>query len=337
MLPDQGRGSRRTTRSREKPNSYRVEDTLSKEAQHPNPFGDDESEQDADLVEEEESDSSDEYLPSPKSRSNKQRGKKRQLDGSSEEEDEEGPFDDSASDNDELMQNAKSVKEAKTKKAMISAPFHKPLNQKSSKDFGIKRDTSLTASRTNESFDQISMTEENETVENAKKEADCLWKQVRNRNNGNSHNSSEESKTAGGLDGWLGIRPPEWPVTCEDAMINDRDSLFVGFVYSLSSSSQKEITHCLSHLIKVVHPQVIPSSRLPPALQHVAPHRRGATHDMYGWRCLALKRGRNGLGGPEDFGLEEGMEDDGERFGAKEIAKVIRMYGATDVLVVVSR
>ena len=157
MLPDQGRGSRRTTRSREKPNSNRVEDILAKEFQHPNSFGDEESEQDADLFEE-ESDSSDEYLPSPKSRSNKQRGKKRQLDGSSEEEDEEGSHDDSTSDNDELMQNAKSVKVAKLKKAKISAPSHKPLNQESSKDFGIKKETSLTTSRTNEIFDQISMT-----------------------------------------------------------------------------------------------------------------------------------------------------------------------------------
>lgn len=189
----------------------------------------------------------------------------------------------------------------------------------------------------------------------ARAEADRLWKEVRARRAGGATQSQDPGQiqpsstistsaatkqgkaSAGALDNWLGIDPPDWPTTCADAMINDRDSLFVGFVYALSSSSQNEITRCLSHLTKVVHPQAVPTSRFPPAMQHLAPNRRGSTHDMFAWRCLALKRGRTGLGGPEDFGLEEGQEDDGERFGAKEIAKVIRMYGATDVLVIVSR
>jgi hypothetical protein len=146
-----------------------------------------------------------------------------------------------------------------------------------------------------------------------------------------------QNRPASGLAQWLGVDPPAWPSTCPEAIITDRDSLFVGFVYTLNALSQNEITQCLSHLTKVVHPQVIPTDKLPPAMQHLAPSRRGSTHDMYAWRSLALKKGRNGLGGPDDFGLEEGQEDDGERFGAKEIAKAIRMYGATDVLVVVSR
>lgn len=177
----------------------------------------------------------------------------------------------------------------------------------------------------------------------AQQEADRLWAEVRARKTAPQTSKDgptsqpAQNRAASGLDQWLGIEPPEWPSTCPEAMISDRDSLFVGFVYALNAPSQAEITQCLSHLTKVVQPQVVPTERLPPGMRHLASNRRGATHDMYAWRSLALKQGRNGLGGPEDFGLEEGQEDDGERYGAKEIAKVIRTYGATDVLVIVSR
>ena len=178
----------------------------------------------------------------------------------------------------------------------------------------------------------------------AHQEAEKMWKQVRQRKQGVASSSPTVSQQPhpdaappATLTAWLGIPEPDWPTTCSDAMINDRDSLFVGHVYPLSSPSLATIAQLLSHLSKTVHPQTIPTDRLPPALQHVASHRRGASHDMHAWRCLALKTGRSGLNGPEDFGLEEGMEDDGERFGAKEIAKVIKQLGATDVLVVVSR
>ncbi|PWN29099.1 hypothetical protein BDZ90DRAFT_210386, partial [Jaminaea rosea] len=55
------------------------------------------------------------------------------------------------------------------------------------------------------------------------------------------------------------------------------------------------------------------------------------------WRCLALKRGRDGLGGPNDYGLEEGSDDDGERWGGDRVLKAMREVGAVDLLVVVSR
>jgi hypothetical protein len=190
--------------------------------------------------------------------------------------------------------------------------------------------------------------EERQEQEAAAKEAAEMWDQVRKRKQGQSEpdpiQATQGAKVAAAAEGggpslasWLGIPEPDWPTTCADAMINDRDSLFVGFVYSLSTPSLSTISQLLSHLGKTVHPKVIPTNRLPPAMQHLGTNRRGATHDMHAWRCLALKRGRSGLNGPEDFGLEEGLEDDGERYGAKAIEKVIKQLGATDVLVVVSR
>lgn len=128
--------------------------------------------------------------------------------------------------------------------------------------------------------------------------------------------------------------PP--PITCPDARIEDRNSVFVGYVYPLTTASPTRIGALLDNLTRVVHP-AIPASQLPPQFQHSAPNRRGSTHDMYAYRVLQLKPGRNGLQGPNDFGMEQGLEDDGEHWGAEKIMRVIREMGASDVLVIVSR
>lgn len=198
--------------------------------------------------------------------------------------------------------------------------------------------------------------QEAEEQEEAREEAKRLWDEARARKAARENPSdgsmaaavsaSPKPADAGAaragpekrsLDSWLGVDAPAWPTTTPEAMVNDRDSLFVGYVYALESSSASQLSRLLSHLARTVHPQSIPTERLPPAVRHLATTRRGSTHDMHAWRCLALKRGRNGLGGPEDFGLEEGQEDDGEKHGGREIAKAIKELGATDVLVVVSR
>lgn len=128
--------------------------------------------------------------------------------------------------------------------------------------------------------------------------------------------------------------PP--PSTCAAARIEDRSSVFVGYVYPLTTASPTKIAALLDNLTRVVHPS-IPVGMLPPQFQHSAPNRRGSTHDMYAYRVLQLKPGRTGLGGPSDFGMEHGQEDDGEAYGAEKIMRVIRELGASDVLVVVSR
>lgn len=127
-----------------------------------------------------------------------------------------------------------------------------------------------------------------------------------------------------------------WPTTSASARIEDRNSVFVGYVYPLASNSNAAVSSLLNHLTRIVHP-TIPVSSLPPQFQNSAPSRRGSTHDMYAYRVMQLKVGRTGLGGPSDFGTEQGQEDDGEKWGGDKVTRVIRDLGASDVLVIVSR
>lgn len=127
-----------------------------------------------------------------------------------------------------------------------------------------------------------------------------------------------------------------WPTTAPDAYLADRNSVFIGYVYTLTSASSAVIAARLSHLARVVHP-TIPADKLPPQFQNSAPSRRGSTHDMYAFRVMQLKPGRSGLGGAGDFGTAQGAEDDGEKWGGGRVMRVVREAGASDVLVVVSR
>ncbi|PWN33419.1 uncharacterized protein FA14DRAFT_161282 [Meira miltonrushii] len=284
--------------------------------------------------------SEDEWVPPTKKQQKTANGngKKRALVDESDSDSSEGDMQD-LDDDEEIARPAKKTtsgdKENKKRKITLKRNSTKP-------NFQLHQQHKLPTppSQTIEA-EAIATAEDESEDETTRAEAKRLWEEFRSRRKNKDASkpstTSVQNKAPGGLDKWLGIKPPAWPSTCPEAMINDRDSLFVGFVYAFSAPSQAEITHCLSHLSKVVQPQHIPTDRLPPAMQHLAPNRRGATHDMHAWSCLALKRGRDGLGGPEDFGLEEGQEDDGEKYGAKEIAKAIKMYGATDVLVIVSR
>lgn len=138
------------------------------------------------------------------------------------------------------------------------------------------------------------------------------------------------------LNAWLGLSPVPWPTSSESARVTDRDSLFIGFVYPMAASSAMIISQSVQHLGSVVHPN-LPSSIFPPAFSHLDPKRRGATHDIHAWRVLELKRGRNGLGGPNDYGIEEGHEDDGEKWGGEKVLRAMKEMGAVDLLVVVSR
>lgn len=148
--------------------------------------------------------------------------------------------------------------------------------------------------------------------------------------------SSSGTDGRGGLAAWLGLPPIPWPTSPESSRIFDRDSLFIGFAYPLESSSASSLTPILNHLTSVVHPS-LPASIFPTAFSHLDPKRRGSSHDMHALRVLELKRGRNGLGGPNDFGLEERSDDDGERWGGDKILKVMKEMGAVDLLVIVSR
>lgn len=277
------------------------------------------------------------------------KGRKREREASGESEDDEEAFtveEEEEEEEEDLPETSSASRKKKIKivqkdaypSTSKPAPSRRPIKQSN-----VVSDQDILAVQ---AMIEAEEEEERQEQEAATKEAAELWNQFRKRKQqglSKTVSKSKEEKNAeatiatASLTSWLGIPDPDWPTSCNDAMINDRDSLFVGYVYSLTTPSLSTISQLLSHLSKIVHPKTIPTERLPPAMQHLSINRRGATHDMHAWRCLALKRGRSGLNGPEDFGLEEGMEDDGERFGAKEIAKVIKQLGATDVLVVVSR
>jgi hypothetical protein len=146
--------------------------------------------------------------------------------------------------------------------------------------------------------------------------------------------ASAASKTS--LNAWLGLPPIPWPTSPPSAQVLDRDSLFIGFVYPITSCAPNVLAQHLQHLTTVVHPS-LPASIFPSQFAHLDPKRRGSSHDMHAWRVLGLKTGRDGLGGPSDFGIEEGWDDDSERWGGEKIVKVMRNLGGVDLLVVVSR
>ncbi|CEH11799.1 IMPACT FAMILY MEMBER YIGZ [Ceraceosorus bombacis] len=132
------------------------------------------------------------------------------------------------------------------------------------------------------------------------------------------------------------VAPILWPTSTPSSRIEDRASLFIGFVYSLSSSRRTEQTRVLTHLSREVHPS-LPSSIFPEMFANMRATQRGSMHDMYAWRVLKLKRGRDGLSGPGDWEIDQGCEDDGEKAGGRAVLRAIEKTGASDVLVIVSR
>ncbi|KAE8244235.1 hypothetical protein A4X13_0g6738 [Tilletia indica] len=148
---------------------------------------------------------------------------------------------------------------------------------------------------------------------------------------------------------WLGVVPHDtdlpWPtITPAPSMIQDRDSLFIAFVFPFPPTPTAQpstfptlISSLLSHLVRTVQPSSVPVDLLPEHLQSAPVQRRGASHDMYAVRAKVLKFGRDGSRGGSDWTSWEGADDDGEKWGAQKIAKVIQEENAENVLVFVSR
>ena len=80
-----------------------------------------------------------------------------------------------------------------------------------------------------------------------------------------------------------------------------------------------EARNCIDHLRNVVH-----------ASKH-------ASHEISAWRFMVLKEGKTGLGGPDDFKLESGCDDDGEQWAGGKLLKVMEGQAIIDAVVVVSR
>ncbi|KAL5497839.1 hypothetical protein ACEPAH_2770 [Sanghuangporus vaninii] len=110
------------------------------------------------------------------------------------------------------------------------------------------------------------------------------------------------------------VRPTPLATSSE---IRDRGSLFIASIYRASSPSSASKCH-------TYHKNVVHGSN-------------PASHEICAWRCMNLKSGCDGLGGPDDFELVSGKEDDGEDNGGRSVLRTMEKEGVIDAVVIVSR
>ena len=109
--------------------------------------------------------------------------------------------------------------------------------------------------------------------------------------------------------------PPKALATSQE--VRDRGSIFVADVFAASTpDAARRATHHLKHVTHGARP---------------------ATHEITAWRCMVPKMGKSGLGGPDDFEVVSGSEDDGERWAGARVLKVMQAESVIDAVVVVSR
>lgn len=111
-------------------------------------------------------------------------------------------------------------------------------------------------------------------------------------------------------------KPPRKAIATSQE-IRDRSSLFVGAIYRATSSSEAQ--DAIRQHTQVVHGA------------------NKASHEMRAWRYMALKKGRDGLGGEDDFEVKCGSDDDGEDGGGKKVLRTMEAEGVLDAVVIVSR
>ncbi|KAL4071290.1 ribosomal protein S5 domain 2-type protein [Scleroderma yunnanense] len=110
-------------------------------------------------------------------------------------------------------------------------------------------------------------------------------------------------------------RPP--PVTIATSQeIRDRGSIFVAGVYR--ATNVEDVKAAVRYHKDVVH-----------AGKEV--------YEISAWRCMVLKSGRTGLGGPDDFELRTGYDDGGEQWAGGKVLKIMQTEGIIDAVVIVSR
>jgi putative IMPACT (imprinted ancient) family translation regulator len=110
-------------------------------------------------------------------------------------------------------------------------------------------------------------------------------------------------------------RPPPTTVTTSQE-IRDRGSAFVGNVYRATTPYEaKAAIHHHKHIV----------------------HAGKEVYEISAWRCMVLKAGRTGLGGPDDFELVTGYDDGGEQWAGSKVLKVMQIEGVIDAVVIVSR
>ncbi|EPT00411.1 hypothetical protein FOMPIDRAFT_1122786 [Fomitopsis schrenkii] len=121
------------------------------------------------------------------------------------------------------------------------------------------------------------------------------------------------------LDSFLELPPSHLTLECiaTSQEVRDRGSIFVAKIYAVSS-------------VKDAH-------RIHAHVKHTVHGAKPAPHEVVAWRCMVLKPGKNGLGGPDDFELRTGSVDDGEQWAGGKVLKAMQEEGAIDAVVVASR
>ncbi|KAG0146061.1 hypothetical protein CROQUDRAFT_657853 [Cronartium quercuum f. sp. fusiforme G11] len=101
--------------------------------------------------------------------------------------------------------------------------------------------------------------------------------------------------------------------------IEDRDSYFMGLIFK--SKNQLEVNQIKDSIKKTKHFH----------------HNQPASHNIMAWRYLKLKKDRDGLSGADDYELEVGFDDDGEKWAGAKVLKVMESHQIIDAVVIVSR
>ncbi|KAG1739128.1 ribosomal protein S5 domain 2-type protein [Suillus paluster] len=118
------------------------------------------------------------------------------------------------------------------------------------------------------------------------------------------------------LDSYVKVERPAPECLGTSQEIRDRGSAFVGSVYR--ARTPEEAKAAISHHRNVVHAGK-------------------KAYEISAWRCMTLKHGKTGLGGPDDFEVITGYDDDGEQWAGSKVSKVMQHEGVLDAVVIVSR
>lgn len=119
------------------------------------------------------------------------------------------------------------------------------------------------------------------------------------------------------LDSFVKSSKPRPTPIATSQEIRDRGSTFVAYAYR--AYSPQEAGEVVKHVKHVVHGS------------------KPATHEIAAWRCMVLRPGHTGLAGPDDFQLQAGSDDDGEKWAGEKILKVMQTESVLDAVVIVSR
>lgn len=112
-------------------------------------------------------------------------------------------------------------------------------------------------------------------------------------------------------------RPAPVPLATSSE-IHDRNSIFSASIYTATSLSS--VNAIVRHVRNTLH---------------YGPKK--ASHEMSAWRFMTVRNDKTGLGGPDDFMLQDGSDDDGELWAGGKILKVMREEKVLDTVVIVSR